>query len=168
MSVEALIGDKSRAVVIPMHPDEKAVILAGCGSRIGKGGACGASGVVPDFHLLAAAIGARVFVAGLAGKTGMIRMTYIKGHPKRLGDAPDGGIELIADMLRIFLPEALDDAGLSRRIAEITKWRELHPMILARLLGRELVWEKEGNGNFLSLIGEVFQWTEWTEKHCDG
>jgi hypothetical protein len=159
MAVEAFVGDEAGAVVVPMHLDEEAVIVArGRVLRIAGIGECGASGalgVVPHGHFLAAAIGAGIFVAWLALEAGMIGMTYVERHPERLGDAANGRVELVADMLGVFFAEALDDAGFAGLVAEIAKGRKLHPVVLAGLAGRELVGKEKGDGGLVSLVRKM-------------
>jgi hypothetical protein len=139
-----------------MHFDKEAMILAGLfASGVREGAASGAAGIMPDLHLLAAAVSAGIFMAGLACKAGMIGMTYIERHPEGLSNAADGGVKLIADMFRILLAEPLDDPGLPGHVGEIAKWGKLDPMILTRLLGRELIGKEESYRDLLGFVGEV-------------
>lgn len=107
---------------------------------------------MPHLHFLATAISPRILVAGLPLEARMVGMTYVEGHSERLRHPPERRVEFIADMLGILFGEALDDAGASGHVSEIAEWRELHPMILAGLLRRELIGQKQCNRSLGAFI----------------
>ena len=84
--------------------------------RIGKGGACGAGRIVTDLHFLAAAIGAGVLVAGLAGEAHRITLAYVK--ERRAFGVPIGWFQTVAHRLA----DSINDLDGSRFLTHKAAW----------------------------------------------